>query len=222
MPHRTCPPNPNSLLLYLRTRQGLSQAELGKRCGVKPNAICQFELRGAPLAFENLCSLASYFGVTLDALARDDLSAVAELPSVSPPPLKPDRRKLGNIGRMGVDFVIKQELEKLKGTPYENKVIPGPASDTKGYCDLISFDPDTRKAIFIGVKSTVDEENEIMYFSREELKFLKQCIQDQKAYELHRVYHVGTDRITQSIYTAQQTLDMFNFEPFTYIVHRKE
>lgn len=72
--------SPNSLLLYLRTSRRLSQTKLSKLAGVNLNTICQCELRGVPLSLENLRRLADFFDVSLDALAKSDLSVLADLP----------------------------------------------------------------------------------------------------------------------------------------------
>lgn len=229
MPCRTCPLNPNSLLFFLRTSHGLTQIRLSRLCRVNVNVICQCELRNAPMTLANLRRLAEFFGVSMDALARNDFSAVANIPPMKQQRtdafrnhLRKNRTRMETIGNLGEDFVAAQERLKLKGTPYAGWVNTGLADDKKGVCDMISFDPDTGARVFIEVKSTAGGEEEELNFSREELEFLRLCAKEHILYELHRVYHVGTDKIAQKVYTAQEVLDTFDLLPTTYVTSRKE
>lgn len=228
MPYRTCPLNPNSLLFFLRTSHGLTQARLSRLCQVNINSICQCELRGTPMTLANLRRLSEFFHVPMDALARNDFSVVADIPPVEQQRtdafrkhLRKNRTKMEIIGNLGEDFVAAQEREKLKDTPYAGWVNTGLADDKKGVCDMISFDPDTGAHIFIEVKSTAGSEDEAMNISREELEFLRHCARNHIPYELHRVYYVGTDKIAQTVYTAQEVLDTFDFLPTTYVTCKK-
>ena len=228
MSYRTCAPNPCSLLFYLRTTHGLTQVRLSRLCRVNVNSICQCELRGTPMTLGNLRRLAKFFGVPMDALARNDFSAVADMPPVEQQRtdarrdhLRKNRDKMEVIGNLGEDFVAAQKREKLKGTPYENRINTGLADDKKGVCDMMSFDPATGAPIFIEVKSTDKGEDKELNFSREELEFLRHCARNHIPYELHRVYYVGTDKIAQTVYTAQEVLDTFDFLPTTYVTCKK-
>lgn len=229
MSYRTCPPNPCSLLFFLRTSKGLTQLQLSQFTGVNANTICQFELRGAPMTLTNLRSLASFFDVPLDALARDDLSYVLRLPPVSHvrsnalrERIHMNLKKMEEVGDEGEDYVAAIEKEKLKGTSYEGKVNTGLGDDKKASCDMLSFDPETGRPIVIEVKSTCGGEDEEWYISQEELDLLHHCIEKNIHYELHRVSRVGTDQVTQTVYTAQEVLDLFTITPINYVVHRKE
>ena len=228
MPYRTCAPNPCSLLFFLRTSRGLTQTKLSRLCHVNINSICQCELRGTPMTLANLRRLAEFFHVPMDALARNDFSVVADMPPVEQRRtdafrnhLRKNRTRMEVIGNLGEDFVAAQEREKLKGTPYADRINTGLADDKKGVCDMMSFDPATGTPIFIEVKATDKGEDKELNFSREELEFLKHCASSGIPYELHRVYHVGTDKIAQTVYTAQEVLDTFDFLPTTYVTCKK-
>lgn len=228
MPYRTCAPNPCSLLFFLRTSRGLTQTKLSRLCRVNINSICQCELRGAPMTLGNLRRLAEFFKVPMDALARNDFSVVADMPPVEQRRtdafrnhLRKNRTRMEIIGNLGEDFVAAQERLKLKGTPYEDRINTGLADDKKGVCDMMSFDPATGTPIFIEVKATDKGEDKELNFSREELEFLRHCAQNHIPYELHRVFYVGTDKIAQTIYTAQEVLDTFEFLPTTYVTCKK-
>ena len=141
MSYRTCAPNPCSLLFYLRTSHSLTQTKLSRICRVNINSICQCELRGAPMTLGNLRRLAEFFRVPMDALARNDFSVVADMPPVEQQRtdafrnhLRRNRTRMEIIGNLGEDFVAAQEREKLKGTPYEDRINTGPADDKKGVC----------------------------------------------------------------------------------------
>lgn len=228
MPYRTCAPNPCSLLFYLRTSRGLTQIRLSRLCRVNINTICQCELRGTPMTLANLRRLAEFFHVSMDALARNDFSAVAGIPPMKQQRtdalrnhLRRNRTRMEVIGNLGEDFVAAQERLKLKGTPYADRINTGLADDKKGVCDMMSFDPATGTPIFIEVKATDKGEDKELNFSREELEFLRHCAQNHIPYELHRVYYVGTDKIAQRVYSAQEVLDIFSFEPTTYVTCKK-
>lgn len=217
--------SPNSLLLYLRTSRRLSQTKLSKLAGVNLNTICQCELRGVPLSLENLRRLADFFDVSLDALAKSDLSVLADLPPIVQNSFRHCVRKTqceaDSISRAGENFVARQELEKLKGTSCEGKVNTDLTSSAKTCCDIVSFDPATYQPVFIKVTSIAGEEDEALSFNRAELGFLMRCVQDNIAYRLHLVHHAGSSGITQTVYTAQQILDTFDFEATGYITSRK-
>lgn len=228
MPYRTCAPNPCSLLFFLRTSRGLTQTKLSRLCQVNINSICQCELRGTPMTLANLRRLAEFFHVPMDALARNDFSVVADMPPVEQrrtdarrDHLRKNRDKMEVIGNLGEDFVAAQERKKLKGTPYEDRINTGLADDKKGVCDMMSFDPATGTPTFIEVKATDKGEDKELNFSREEFEFLRHCASSGIPYELHRVYYVGTDKIAQTVYTAQEVLDTFNFLPTTYVTCKK-
>lgn len=230
MPKRTCPPNPFSVLLYLRTAHDLTQVQLAEACHIKPNTVCQAEVRNASMGIGRLQKLADYFGVPLDALAKNDFSVIATLPPVSHIRTNAARKRLHTnqarmekVGDMGEDFVAALEREKLRGTPYADKVNTALADELKAVCDMMSFDPVTFQPIPLEVKSTSGDENEPVYFSTEEFQFLCHCAETGAPYELHRVYHVGkSGKTTQKVYTAKETLELFAFRPYTYIAFPKD
>ncbi len=230
MPKRTCPPNPLSVLLYLRTSRSLTLGQLGKICCISPNVLCQAELRNASMGIASLRRLADFFGVTLDALAKNDFSVIATLPPVTcvrtnaaRKRLQANREKMEKIGDMGEDFVAALEREKLKGTPYEDKVNTALADDLKAVCDMMSFDPVTLQPILLEVKSTSGEEDEELHFSTEELEFLKHCAANGSPYKLYRVFHVGRKGGPgYRVYTAKEVLKRFDLEPSAYIARPKK
>ena len=230
MPKRTCSPNPGNILTYLRTSARLTLTELSKLSGVNINVLCQFGLRGSSLSIGNLKRLAAFFHVPMDALARNDCSILATLPAFPKgrtdayrKRLRKNQRKKEKIGDMGEDFVAELERKKLKGTIYEGKVNTAPADDQKSVCDMLSIDLAQNKLLPIEVKSTSGSEDEPIYFSSEELGFLRCCAEDGSPYQLHRVSHVGVPgKTVQTVYTAAEALDAFVFEPSAFVAYRKK
>lgn len=230
---RNCPPNPYSLLLYLRTAHRLTIAQLSKLCHVGVNSLCQNELRGAPMGIASLRRLAEFFHISLHALASNDFSAVAGLPPIPQTRTNALRKriharqaKMEEVGDLGEDFVAALEREKLKGTPFEDKLNTGLADDLKSVCDMMTFDPATNTPIPVEVKSTTGAENEPIYFSAEEFQFLTHCAQKGTPYALHRVYHVGKKgKTARRVYSAAEALGSFTFTPASFVAwprkHRK-
>lgn len=70
-----------SNLRYLRKKHNITQTELVKVLGFKgKQSICAIETGAADISVDNLIKLADYFNVTLDQLAKEDLSKEAIRP----------------------------------------------------------------------------------------------------------------------------------------------
>lgn len=59
-------------LLYLRTKAGLTQAELAEKCGITQQAIFGYEIGTKTPRLEVLIALAKALGCTTDALLNDN------------------------------------------------------------------------------------------------------------------------------------------------------
>lgn len=68
-----------SNLRYLRKKHNITQTELAKVLGFKgKSSVCAIETGTVEISVDNLIKLADYFNVTLDELAKEDLSKEAE------------------------------------------------------------------------------------------------------------------------------------------------
>jgi len=70
-------------LKFLRVSQRFKQAELDEIIGLGKNAMSNYEIGRSTPAYEILIKIADYFGVTIDALLRIDMSEVGIGASVS-------------------------------------------------------------------------------------------------------------------------------------------
>lgn len=230
MSKRTCSPNPASLFNYLRAALGLSLTDVAKATGVNLNVLCQHGLRGVPLSDGSLKRLAPFFQVSMDALVRNDCSVIATLSFPSRKRsnayrkrLNANRKQTEKIGDMGEDFVADLERDKLKGTAYDGKVNPYPADDQAAVCDILTVDLATNQLLPLEVKSTSGGEDEPVYFSAQELEFLMRSAENGMPYELRRVFYVDKPgKTAQTVYTAQEALDTFDFVPYEFAAYRKK
>lgn len=60
-------------LIHLRQKEGLSQAELGKKLGVKRSSISSWEEYRSRPTIDQLIKLSELFNVTIDELLTRDL-----------------------------------------------------------------------------------------------------------------------------------------------------
>ena len=224
-------PNPTSLHLYMRTYVGKTQARLAAEMGdgMNANDISRIE-RGSPkMTIGKISAIARYWNISVDDLVRNNYAHV--LPMLSPTPARnpmlPERRrrcqlKKLDIGDAGEAFVAARERKKLKGTPFEHGVNEAFADDPHAGFDVSSF---SRRGdqLFIEVKTTVGDLDEPFILTASEHGFLRHCVKTGIRYELHRVYHMtGSKKADIRIYSAQELLELFEFEVCSYQVQRRK
>jgi transcriptional regulator with XRE-family HTH domain len=217
-----------SLLCFLRTRSGMSQAELAAAAGVKVMDIARTEMNTSNLRADKLIALAGYFHISVDALVRNNFAAcMAQLE----PPARPERKlqerirqaedRKTKVGIEGEDWVFQHELERLKGTLYENAVNPNYSEDCTAHFDILSFDPVTGERIIMEVKSTEGDEDLDFFMTDSEWDLANECEEKGIRYELHRVFHLNSPDCTEHIYTSCDLKVQFEKKPSQYRLTKK-
>ncbi len=227
--NRSCMLNPTSLVLYLRTYQGLTQQQVAASCGLNCIDVSRLERGQKGLRFGSLMALASFFGVTPDAIFYDDFRDLSLNLVSGRTPGNALRERLHRhqayceqIGNAGEAWVTQLEEEKLKGTGYEGMVNPNYTKEGKAHFDLMSFDKATEAPIIVEVKSTDGDEDEDFFLSDKEFQTLTYCARHGICYELHRVSHVNDPaKRKRRIYRTEEVLDLFDAMPHVYVLHRK-
>lgn len=218
-----------STLRYLRLAAGIRREELASKLGLEPDSVAAFEkgCRWMPLC--DMVNLSDFFAVGCSALLNDDMQEAAA--SISHPIVRDDlqqkeRRRLRQeyrerIGSEGEEWVTQMERAKLAGTPYANAVNPNYADDPDSHFDILSFTPEG-ECVCIEVKATSGGEDVPFYMTAAEFRFLRQCIDEGRQYELHRVIYATEPALRQRfVYTAQEVLDRFELFPSSYILGKK-
>ena len=223
---RTKNTNIGSLVRYIRTRYGWSQAQLAHCCGLSPNDICRIERGELSIHINKFRQLATYLGIRVHDILHNDYANV--LPGLGAYVRKPGMakrlcriaEKRAQTGETGEALVLRWEKEKLAGSPYENGVNGGYADDPDAGFDIISFRSDGTP-IYIEVKSTVGDLDESFYLTASEKSFMEYCVANGHVYELHRVYHLSKKgRGKRVIYTGEELMS-FAYEVDTYRVRRR-
>lgn len=220
--------NPMSLICYLRNRMGLTQTALSKESGLTYQAVRRAENKSGGTV-RAMRVLSKFFGVSIDALARNDFGALAGIFSAPPKPVYTQRDRMcenfkikDEVGRSGEAVVADAERAKLAGTKYVNLVNENCSDDLDAGFDIFSFTEDGRP-IYIEVKATKKKSARApFHLSAGERDFMLRCAEEGINYELHRVYDLyGKDGWKREIYTANELVEMFNFKAESFIVSRK-
>lgn len=218
---------PLSVPRYLRNFRGISMEALADELGVSFLTVFNME-HGQSISLGSLKKAASFFGMTLDSLARNDLTkAVSTLYSPAiranhmKQVLREKQRQRDEIGDRGEQIVIQRERARLDGTPFAMAVNGNVSEDVTAGFDVLSFD-EFGSPVYIEAKTTVGGENTPFYMSRRELEFATTCHESGDNYQLHRLYELdGTDNCKVKILSASDLLRDFEFLPVTYLVRRK-
>ena len=218
---------PLTVARYLRQFRGLSMMSLADKLRLPYLTVSSLE-HGKSTNLGTLRRVADYFGVSLDCLARNDMAAAAtQLTSRAirsnrmKTILREKQSKRDAIGDCGERIVIERERRRLAGTPYELAVNGNASEDVTAGFDVLSF---TREGIpvYIEVKTTVLGRDDDFYISRNELEFAKSCKKRGLLYQLHRVYSLdeASERCSVAVFTADELLRGFDFQPVSYKVRR--
>ncbi len=152
--------------------------------------------------------------------AIDDLVINGDEESLTGRQVDHDRRQQRNsrIGKLGEQFVIQYELQKLKQggiRNYESKVEH--ASVVQG--DGLGYDIESRdlngKRMFIEVKTTTGGLNAPFYITRNELR---RSIQDANQFYLYRVYDFDPERQWGKIKVFKGSLESLCVLPVNYLI----
>lgn len=218
-----------NVMNYMRRRMNLTQKEISKETGLTPNDISRVERGLANHRIEKFIVLSKYLCIPLEALICNNLKAAlltfnepTKISRKLQERMKAIRERRDDIGSRGEDWVFQLEVEKLKGTCYENGVNPNYADDEESHFDILSF---TRngESIIIEVKTTSGEEQDAFFFSADELKKAKECFENGETYEVHRVHHIDEhSKRGRYIISAEELFSCYDFMPVNYKVVRKD
>ena len=217
---------PVTVARYLRNHKGLSMDSVANELGLSFQTLFNAE-QGGQTNLNSLRKLASFYHVTLDCLARNDLAAAATQlfsPAIHGRRMKAllrEKQKMyDEIGDRGERLVIERERARLAGTPFAMAVNGNVSEDVTAGFDALSFD-EYGKPIYIEAKTTVGGEDTPFYMSRRELEFLRTCYERGDNYQLHRLYDLNeADHCGTKILTAEELLHEYEFIPVSYLVRR--
>lgn len=126
-----------------------------------------------------------------------------------------------NIGKLGEQFAIKKEKEKLILQGFSHlvdKIVQVSADDDSAGYDIISFvNDDTPK--YIEVKTTTTDHKTPFYLSESEIEAMNKL----EHYCIYRVFNFNTDDLTGNYFIVEKdNMDtFFNMEPISYRVKPK-
>ena len=219
--------HPLTAARYLRQFRGLSMTELADKLGLPFLTVSNFE-HGRDIKLDTLRRFASFFGVSLDCLARGDMTAAAA--QLSSPAIRSSRvrtflgerqRRCDLVGDLGERIVIQHERKRLAGTPYALAVNGNASEELTAGFDILSF-AKTGVPIYIEVKTTVLGKDEPFYISSNELDFARRCKEHGLLYQLHRVYRLdeASGACSVAVYSADELLRGFDFAAVSYKARR--
>ena len=218
---------PLTVARYLRQFRGLSMMALADKLRLPYLTVFNLE-HGQGANLNSLRRVAEYYRVSLDCLARNDLTAAAaQLTSRairsnrSKDAMRSKQRRNDTIGDHGERIVIERERKRLAGTPYELAVNGNASEDLSAGFDVLSFTCDG-VPIYIEVKTTVLGKDDDFFMSRNELDFAKTCKERGLLYQLHRVYALdeATGSCSVTVYSVDELLRCFELIPVNYRVRR--
>lgn len=219
--------NPGFLLGYLRVRDGLSQNQLAKECGLHTNDISRFE-RGRYGQTWKYRRLADFFHIKVDTLVRDDIAEIAahtknKLVSThrTQEAFRKKRDIQAKVGCAGEDIVTEAERAILAGTKFANAVNPHYAESLDSGFDIMSFTSEGEPK-YIEVKTTLKSSADTPFFmSAREIAFMNHCREKQLIYQLHRVYDLVDDNHWSREVYSLQDMENYEFIPTEYLVRRR-
>lgn len=219
--------HPLTVARYLRHFRGLSMMALADKLQIPYLTVFSLE-HGLGTNLNSLRRVAEYYHVSLDCLARNDLTgAAAQLTSRtirsnrSKDVMRSKQRRNDTIGDLGERIVVERERKRLAGTPYELAVNGNASEDLSAGFDVLSFS-ETGIPIYIEVKSTVMGRDDDFFISRNELEFARKCKERGLNYQLHRVYALdeASGNCSVAVYSVDEILRSFEFLPVSYRVRR--
>lgn len=212
---------------YLRNHEGLSLEQLHEKTGISTNILCRIE-NNKPSAIDKFETLADFYGISVDALVRNDI-LVAAISRIMPPVAtfrgyeqqrQSYERRL-RAGLKGEQWLLCEELKKRSGTRFANALCNGYADDGRAGFDILSFD--TEGNPIVGeVKSTTGGADAPFYMTAPELAKARETFENGGQYTVYRVVHINTpDKTSHFEISAAELLSDYEFIPKTYEVVKK-
>lgn len=219
--------SPINIVYFMRVRMNMTQKQVSQATGLTINDIARMEKGNFRARIEKFKVLADFFNISLESLLHNDIKLVLHIdrPKSSNHKLlsqiKSMRDRLDDIGIKGEEWVYQLELEKLKGTAYENAVNPNFTDDQDSHFDILSFS-ENGEHIMIETKTTSGDAGKPFYFSSDELKRARECLFKKERYEIHRVYYIDNPKKRgRYIIPVEMLFSEYEFEPICYKVVRK-
>lgn len=218
-----------SAVRMLRAMKGLTIGALAEAVGLQSIDIIRIE-QGRNCLIDRIVSLAEYFGVSVNALIKNDICAIAQ--SLNTPvkqnlslqeTMKKYRDECSRIGDKGQQLAYQWELDRLEsiGSQLVFLVNPNCADDRKLGFDMLSFD-EFNNPIYIEVKATKHSPEAPFKASHAELSKALECLESGSIYQVHRIGYVDQpDKRTLKIISAQELIDDFDIKPVEYIFSMK-
>lgn len=217
-----------NVMYYMRKRMNVTQKQISKSTGLTANDISRLERGITSHRIEKFIILSKYLKIPVESLIYNNLKMALV---TFKEPVKISRKtqehkkilqeRRNYIGYKGEDWVYQQEIEKLKGTCYENGVNPNYADDEEASFDILSFHVDGGR-IIIEVKTTTGEAEDPFFISLNELGKARECLESGQQYEVHRVHHIDNPKKRgRNIIPASELFSDYEFVPVTYKAIRK-
>lgn len=123
-------------------------------------------------------------------------------------------------GTLGEILIYNDEKDKITraGIKKEVEHVAITRGDGLGY-DILSYD-ENENEIFIEVKTTKENKTDEFYLTPKEINV---CKENKEKYKLYRVYNLDmkAKKYDVEIYSGNELLNMFEFQPVSYIAKRK-
>lgn len=211
-----------SVVRLLRHQMGLSMEAVAQAIGTRYLTILNIE-HGKDVSYGTAKALASFLGISLDCLIRNDISAASSRlakPSVTlevqKQGLRDRLRSREIVGDCGEQEVVQLERRRLAGTPYAEAVSAFPSTDTAAGYDVQSFQRNGCP-LFIEVKSTSSPNaNDAFFITQSELDFMRRCMELGANYQIHRVSNLGSNCCSVQIISPQDFYQDYVLTPVTY------
>ena len=218
-----------SAIRMLRAMEGLTIGALAKAVGLQFCDILRIE-HGRNCLIGRYVSLAEYFDVSVDALVKNDICAIAlalkapvEQKLSLQESMKKYRDECSRIGDKGQQLAYQWELDRLDsiGSQLVFLVNPNCADDRKLGFDMLSFD-EFSNPIYIEVKATKNSPETPFKASHAELSKALECLENGSIYQVHRIGYVDQpDKRTLKIISAQDLINDFDVKPVEYLFTKK-
>lgn len=218
-----------SAVRMLRTMEGLTIGALAEKVGLQFADIIRIE-HGRNCLVDRYQRLAVYFGVSIEALIRNDISAIAKtrkMPVTQKLSLQEKMKKYNaecsRIGDKGQQLAYQWEIERLEamGSELVYLVNPNCADDRNLGFDMLSFDA-FNNPIFVEVKATKNAPEAPFKVSQPELSKAHECLELGIIYQVHRIGYVDDpEKRTLTVISAQEFVDNYDFKPTEYLATKK-
>ena len=178
------------------------------------NDISKAERGNFRMSAIKFMQLADYYGVSLQAIAKNDFSSlVGRYTPANDRELTANRRKNAqarkdDVGARGEDLAAKLERNRLTGTGLAELVCQDYAHYEYSGFDLLSFQSDSTP-MYVEVKTSIGGER-FFFLSSCELEFARYCQKHKQPYKLVRIIYLDDDtRRCVKEYSAADVIRMY-------------